>query len=44
MLEWCELTINSINIAPEINAFTVSVRVRNWCHVQLQAVQIEIRS
>jgi hypothetical protein len=38
----CVLTVNSINIAPEINAFTVSVRVCNRCHVQLQAEQIKI--
>jgi hypothetical protein len=38
----CVLTVNSINIAPEINAFIVSVRVCNRCHVQLQAEQIKI--
>ena len=38
----CVLTVNSINIAPEINAFTVSVRLCNRCHVQLQAEQKQI--
>lgn len=35
------LTINSIYIAPEINAVSVSVSVCDRCHVQLQAVNIE---
>ena len=31
-----ELTINSINIAPEVNTVTVSVRMCDRSHVQLE--------
>lgn len=31
------LTVNSIDISPEINALTISIRMCHWRHIQLQA-------